>query len=344
MGLGGHLIWTSVMRALSEQRGGPVLVCARPGLSDLLRGRLWDRACSYREDAIFRGNPCLIFPETQPKSLPERWLDRGFWGAMRRLGLTRAVEGWIFRRALRRADAGEPLAVHVDMLIHSYAADEKRDRFLWRCQGQGRAADALAAPFGVERAAPGCELHFTPEEEVEAETLLAEAGLTPGGFLAIEPETNREWFGDLRAWPFERWREVVERLRILHPELTLVQVGTADSRRLSGVIALNGRTTFRQAALLLRSARLFLGTEGGMMHAAAAAPNLPAVILWGGLTLPEFAGYPDRHRILHHRLECAPCGLKGNCPHDVACMKAITPDETLAAITQLLQAPPATTT
>ena len=62
------------------------------------------------------------------------------------------------------------------------------------------------------------------------------------------------------------------------------------------------------------------------MHAARAV-NARAQIIWGGVTLPSFAGYPDAHQIIMHTVACAPCGLRGNCPNGKICMNNITAND-----------------
>jgi ADP-heptose:LPS heptosyltransferase len=76
----------------------------------------------------------------------------------------------------------------------------------------------------------------------------------------------------------------------------------------------------------MKRSQLFLGLEGGLMHTANAV-GVPAVIVWGGLTLPEFAGYHELHAIVHRRVECAPCGLRGNCPYGRKCLTGVGLDE-----------------
>ncbi len=74
------------------------------------------------------------------------------------------------------------------------------------------------------------------------------------------------------------------------------------------------------------------------MHAARAV-DAPALILWGGVTLPEFAGYPDKHHIICHRVPCAPCGQFGWCKNGHICMNSISVAEVLrAALTCIEQA------
>ena len=54
------------------------------------------------------------------------------------------------------------------------------------------------------------------------------------------------------------------------------------------------------------------------------------------MTLPEFAGYPDSHRIICHRVRCAPCGQFGWCDNGHICMREISVEETLTAALESL--------
>jgi hypothetical protein len=298
-----------------------------PLLSDLAVGRLYDGARTLKDDPIFRQNPRLHFNEVRPKAALARLVDLAFRALLHPPVLRKVYEDVVFRIAEARARRGNRHLVHVDMLIHSYAERQEGRRFIWKTGGT--IADVIAIPFGLARAAADCELYFDAAEEAEAAAIRRDCDLS-GDYVVIEPNTNQEWFGDLRTWPFGRWQAVVERLATEYPGLRIVQVGIKGAPVLDGVVDLCGRTSFRIAALLMRSASLFLGTEGGLMHAADAV-GVPAVIVWGGVTLPEFAGYPARHRILRHVVACAPCGNLGWCDHDRACMKGTSVDDVVAA-------------
>jgi ADP-heptose:LPS heptosyltransferase len=328
MGLGGDLIWNGVFRALQAHDGENIVVAHAPKLSDLLLGRLYDRSEDLAQRPAFAGNPRLSFPPVAPKSAAVRALDRAFSGLLSLLRLRRPYERAIMRLAARRVRRGKPRLVHVDMLVLSYAERETRERMIWK-QG-GHAIQVILREFGLTTRDVATELYLDPAEERRAAELMRGLGIA-GAFVTFEPSTNPEWFGQLRNWPPERWVELVAALRQQRPHIPLVQLGMADAPLVPGAVDLRGQTTFREAAAVIRRGSLFVGTEGGLMHAARAV-DAPAVILWGGLTLPEFAGYPDRHRIICHRVACAPCGQKGWCDNDHICMRSITVAETIAAV------------
>ena len=334
MGYGGDLIWSGVFRALHAHDGRPVIVANTPKFSDLLMGRMHDGGASFSDRALFLGNPRVSFLPAQPKGSLSRMLDLGFAGFLKVTGLRKAYEKAIFALAerSRKSDAGR--LVHVDMLIHSYADQEFKTHFTWK-QG-GHAIQTILHGFDVTADAVRPELYLEEKEQRRAAEILAEAGVA-GPCIVCEPDSNPEWFGDLRLWPRERWVELVEALHKARPDIAIVQVGVPGTPPLPHAVDIRGRTTFREAAAVIERGTLFIGTESGLMHTARAV-DAKALILWGGVTLPEFAGYPDSHRIICHRVACAPCGQFGWCNNGRICMRSISVEETLNAALECLPA------
>ena len=332
MGYGGDLIWSGVFRALRAHDGRPVLIANTPKLSDILAGRLYDRSANLADRTVFAGNPNVIFPAVVSKPAALRWLDTAFAALLKGTSLRRAYERWVVGRAIRRTSVDAPRMVHVDMLIHSYAERETRKNFVWK-KG-GHAIATVSRGFGVLPESVRPELYLADSERRRVADIVAQSGIS-SPYVVLEPDSNREWFGDLRAWPRERWIALATRLRNARPDITLVQVGVPDSPTIPSAVDLRGQTTFREAAAVIQNSALFIGTEGGLMHAARAV-DARAVILWGGVTLPEFAGYPDSHRIVCHRVSCAPCGQFGWCDNGHICMREITVEETLSAVLDCL--------
>ena len=219
MGYGGNLIWTGVFKSLNEAEGKPIRVAYKPLLSDLLRGRLYNRAADLEQDDIFRGNPRLEFTAVQPKGWFARTLDRGFAAAISPRPIKQIYEHAIFALSERLSANRPHHLVHVDMLIHSYAERQLRDRFIWK-RG-GHAIATILRRFTEAPAALDCELYFEPDEEAVPDHLLAAIG-DPAGFIVVEPHTNQEWFGDLRSWPLDRWQVLVTKIRAGCPALSIV--------------------------------------------------------------------------------------------------------------------------
>jgi Glycosyltransferase family 9 (heptosyltransferase) len=327
MGYGGNLIWTSVIKTLHERDGRPVGLVKVPGFSDLIAGWLYDGATSLETDEIFRNNPRVVFPPVRAKPRLLQILDSLFFRALDLLKMRNAYESFVFFSSEKAAARGALRLLHIDMRIHSYAERQTAKRMIWKTQP--RAADAVLARFASSAASEDCEIFLTDAEYAAADAFVAREGLSRG-FVVVEPDTNRDFFGELRAWPQERWLAFVQRMRAAHPALGIAQIGEPGGPPLPGVVDLRGKTDFRIACALLKRSRLFVGTEGGLMHAANAV-GAKALILWGGVTMPEFAGYPLRQRTICKRVACSPCGQLGWCDNGHICMQRISVDEVFVA-------------
>lgn len=336
MGLGGHLMWSSVIRTLHEASGHKVIACYTPMLTDLARGWVHDAGRSLDADQVFRHNPRIEFPPVRAKRPAGAALDARFDALLWRSGLRRPFEAAVFRRARRFAQRTGVWHAHVDMQLHSYVARETPGRLEWK--PGGHVIDIILASFGVKAIDHRTEMYFTDAERQAARATLRACGVGDR-YIAIEPNSRGEWFSDLRVWPVDRWQQVVDRLRAAFKESwRIVQVGEAGRPVLNGVVDMTGKTSFREAVLTLSEARLFLGLEGGLMHAANAV-GVPSVIVWGGTTEPGFAAYPERHAVICRHVECAPCGLRRDCPHEKRCLTSIDVDSVCDAASRLLTEP-----
>lgn len=162
------------------------------------------------------------------------------------------------------------------------------------------------------KAEPG-EVFLTPEEK----------RLGIPGCVIVEPHTKDAALSKNKAWPWERWQELVRSI-----DLPWVQLG--EGKGLDGVS--RGVTkTFREAMGWIYSASLVVTTDGALHHAAAALGK-PAVVLWGGLAPPQVLGY-DFHKNLCHASYW--CGFNKPCDHCRDEMNKITVDEVREAILEM---------
>lgn len=145
-----------------------------------------------------------------------------------------------------------------------------------------------------------------------------------GGIL-IEP--NTKVLDGNKAWPFARWQELVSRA----PHHKWIQVGAPGSRVLSGVTFVE-TPSVRKAFGVLSASRVFVGCEGALHHAAAAL-DVPAVVLWSEFISPLFTGYASQRNI---RKAQRVCGSRVPCASCRASMEAITVDEVLSALEEEL--------
>ena len=149
-------------------------------------------------------------------------------------------------------------------------------------------------------------------------------------------------FGPAKRWQPERFAEVaatVSRQRdcewVLFGVANDAPAGEEIVRGLDGKVTnLIGKTTLAELMDRLSECSLLLTNDTGTMHLAAFL-GVPTVAIFGSteprLTAPLGAG----HQVLRHQVECSPCFLR-ECPLDFRCMKAVTVEETVAAVLRAL--------
>lgn len=161
------------------------------------------------------------------------------------------------------------------------------------------------------------EIKFTDDELQFAERY--------AGRVMVEPNV-KDIGHQNKAW--HRWPALMAALRA--EDIQTFQCGPGGTSWIADDFLLT--PTFRYAAAALSKARAFIGTEGGLMHAAAAV-GTPAVILWSEFISPEITGY-DMHRNLRHAGH--PCGRRVDCPSCRESMDKITVDEVVTNLKELL--------
>jgi len=137
-------------------------------------------------------------------------------------------------------------------------------------------------------------------------------------FIYIEPNVKGTFSGN-KDWGFENWQKVVQAL-----PYRFIQ---GKGRRLEGVEQV-GTNSFRDGCALLSNAALFVGTDGGLHHAAAAL-KVPSVVVWGGLAPPSVLGYAS-HTNLHNGASA--CGSSAACEHCKKALAGITVEMVVDAI------------
>lgn len=140
-----------------------------------------------------------------------------------------------------------------------------------------------------------------------------------GDFIIIEPNVKKDYKHTVnKAWHY--WEDLVKH------DYPFYQMGY----KLDNVITNHVVTeNFRKALLILSKAKLFIGTDGGLHHAAAAL-NVPAIVIWTGFSSPEVLGYDNHVNIWDGGEPCGTCG--GVCPHCIKISRAITVERVLNAV------------
>jgi ADP-heptose:LPS heptosyltransferase len=182
----------------------------------------------------------------------------------------------------------------------NYCKQDMQDRCVQR--GDKHFIEQMCEFYGVDNPVLKCELFLTAEERAIAERITSNID---GEFLTIEPHSNSEYTPN-RTYPFEKWQKIVNSVKI-----QVVQIGN-PIKALKNVIDLTGKTTFREAAAVIEKSKLFVSTEGGLVHAATAVETT-AVSVISDYETEAMVAYPQNINIRFGRGH-GPCGYKIPCP------------------------------
>ncbi len=144
------------------------------------------------------------------------------------------------------------------------------------------------------------EIVISPVEQIFAKPY--------AGMVMIEPNVKANGHTN-KAWEMMRWRELAG-----DPQFNFVQCGPPGTLPVHPNVILVRTQTFREAMAVLSVCRAFVGTEGGLMHAAAGL-KVPGVIIWSEFISPRVTGYSTltnlravpADRWCGRRLNCATC-------------------------------------
>jgi len=196
------------------------------------------------------------------------------------------------------------------------------------------------APLGAT-AEPTPRIYLTDEERENVAGLLEREGVgRDEPFAVLAPGANWEY----RRWPAERHASLA-RLLCSEDGIRTVLTGGDEDEELCAKVAiasggsalsLAGRLDVRGLAAAAERAVLFVGSDSGPMHIAAAV-GTPVVALFGPNTPDRFAPRGSTSRVIRHEYPCSPCDQKQCVRPNDPCMSAITVDEVLTAARDLLR-------
>ncbi|MCE0522311.1 MAG: glycosyltransferase family 9 protein [Methylacidiphilales bacterium] len=139
----------------------------------------------------------------------------------------------------------------------------------------------------------------------------------------------------VKVWPIENWRTLIKHLGLF---ASVVQIGDNREPTLEGTTSFAGKLSMRESMALLAQAKLHIGPDSFLMHAANGVDVL-SIIIYGGSRPPGCFGYSENVN-LYVDIECSPCWLHDSygqkCPYAIKCMPMITPEMVLAAVKEKL--------
>jgi heptosyltransferase-1 len=197
----------------------------------------------------------------------------------------------------------------------------------------------LLEPLGVQ---PGPAEFRVPRSAPAQATIAAHLSKIKleNDYAIVNP--GARW--DSKLWPLERYAEVVNALASDHG-LRSVVVWAGDRERAwaEAIVAaapksalLAPKTDLLELTALLRRARIFVGSDTGPMHTAAAV-GTPCVAMYG-TTRPEDCGpYGPEHIALQARYDDGSRSQRRSATNEAMCL--ITAAQVLAACHEILRRP-----
>lgn len=328
---------------------GDVVLCT-PALSALRAARPDLRLHALVKASVgmaVEGLPGLESVETLPGTSA-----RQTWGAARSLRREKFDAAIVFPKGFREALlarlAGIPVRAGLDtdrraLLLSHPVPFTKED---WNRHHAVQFAKVLS-PFGIALKEEGLSFPLSEAHRREAEEALRASGLEGAPIAAFHVTASKS----PRAWHAQRFAEVARRL---HEEAHLrpVLLGAASDRPVHNcfrafcpqAVDLAGKVSFPGSAALMQRAALFVGSDSGPMHVAAAVGARVVAVFGPGAPRKTAPYLPrERYRVVYAALPCSPCRQafweecqpfsSGKPP----CLEGISVDAVLSACLDLLK-------
>ena len=201
----------------------------------------------------------------------------------------------------------------------------------------GKEYRALAQALGLDPAAFAMDIVVGPEDEQAASAVLRETGVA-SPYVVFAPFTTRpqkHWLDD--RWAALAGAAVLRGLRVVllgGPGDRAHGDALASAAPQGAAVSLAGRTTLRQAAAVIRGARLLVGVDTGLTHLGFAMGTPPLALF--GSTRPYLDPGAPLGRVLYEPMDCSPCRRRPTCHGEFTCMRRHTVDKVADAIGELL--------
>lgn len=164
---------------------------------------------------------------------------------------------------------------------------------------------------------------FNPSEkdEIEARKLLSDNGLKDDKpFIVVCPGASF----DKKIWPLERYAQLITLLK-KEKDVEVVIIGSDNDSHLArkikaitnaSIVDITGKTTLITLSAILKMSILYIGSDTGSVHLAAAV-GTPTVCIMGGGHFGRFFPYGDlkKNRIVYRYMDCFECNWQCIYPH-----------------------------
>ena len=154
-------------------------------------------------------------------------------------------------------------------------------------------------------------------------------------FVILNPDTKNTTLSDNKDWGFDNWQKLCDLVRRKYEVIRLKP--SKGYHDVSGNVKYNEPELegainieidgIRDAFAVADLAHAIITSEGGMHHFAAAR-NIPAFVICGGVVTPDITGYKDRNQTYYvYDHPQTPCGSQFSCPHCREAMNSIPPEK-----------------
>lgn len=210
---------------------------------------------------------------------------------------------------------------------------------LWESEA-GRLVRSLRAIGSIDLdARASWDLELSSAEQAKADEELKALNGRP--FLVCGPGTKMQ----AKDWGTQNWCALMRQLSQRFPDHALVLIGAKDDHPVAETIRLTwlresvnlcGALSPRESAAVLKKAELFLGPDSGPMHLAGSL-GIPCVIAFAARTKPGI-WFPrgNKNRVLYRQVDCAECDLETCITQKRKCLTAITVEQMVAAVAEVL--------
>jgi heptosyltransferase-1 len=191
----------------------------------------------------------------------------------------------------------------------------------------------VARYLGAKDPSPCCKLSIDQERETIKHRL---EGVRDRGRMLVVVNPVARW--TTKLWPESNFAELADRL-ISEKNAVLIFSGSGEDRDVNdriismmGEKAVNwaGETTLKELAAIASLSDLFITTDTGPMHLAAAAGA--RVVALFGPTAPWRTGpYGSSHTVVRTGIDCSPC-YQRQCDINIQCMSGISVEEVMRRI------------
>jgi ADP-heptose:LPS heptosyltransferase len=170
-----------------------------------------------------------------------------------------------------------------------------------------------------------------PLESLEASITLSKRTKRP--VVVINPDTKNTTLSDNKNWGLDNWQKLTDLLNRKYDVVRLKPPGQV--RDVSGLVKYNQpeiegtiefqRENIREAWAIAAQADAIVTPEGGLHHFAAAV-DMKAFVIYGGVITPEITGYDGQTNYVYDH-PMTPCGSQSSCKHCRDAMNSITPEQ-----------------